>query len=170
MFSQVKLTKLVALFAAVIAMFCTVQTPAFAAVPIDMGCGESTGGIVIPASDEIGAYWVNNCGKTMEVVVDYAQGKWNYGSAAPYNQIVGPDGNPYGPVRDNFSNPTCRGAELSYVMEYDAVDGGCYSVRRSVFVEPYRAIRLTNNDAKGGYGDNSGSVTIEQIHNTYARY
>ncbi|NEP36209.1 hypothetical protein [Moorena sp. SIO3B2] len=168
-FSRLKLTKLVALFAAVISLFCTLQTPALAAVPIDMPCGDRAYGTELQASDPDGAFWVNDCGERMEFVVDYADGLWNYGSAEPYNTLVGPEGNPDGPVYDNFANPSCKGAELSYLINGEPIPYGCYSIQRSFFVEPGDFVQLVNNDAKGSaYQDNQGEIIIFDIHNQSA--
>ncbi|AOY83019.1 hypothetical protein BJP36_26995 [Moorena producens JHB] len=169
MFSRLKLTKLVALFAAVISLFCTLQTPALAAVPIDMPCFDRAYRTELPASDPDGAIWYNSCGERMEIVVDYANGLWNYGSAEPYNTLVGPKGNPNGPVYDNFANPTCNGAELSYLINGEPIPYGCYSIQRSFFVEEGEFVQLVNNDAKGSaYQDNEGAIVIKYIRNLRA--
>ncbi|WP_424097334.1 hypothetical protein [Moorena producens] len=166
MFSRLKLTKLVALFAAVISLFCTLQTPALAEVPIDMFCHDRAYGTELPASDPDGATWSNDCGYTVEFIVDFADGRWNYGSAAPYNTMVDPNGNPDGPVYDNFANPTCKGAELSYLIDGEPMPYGCYSIQRSFFVDPGQKVQLVNNDAKGAaYKDNQGSALIFNIRN-----
>ncbi|NEN87646.1 MAG: hypothetical protein F6K48_01410 [Okeania sp. SIO3H1] len=172
MFSQLKLAKkLIALFAVVIAVFCTIQAPAFAEVDIDMPCNGRAYGTELQASDSQGAVWTNTCGKTMEFVVDYAYGEWNYGDSSPYDILVGPEGNPTGPVKGNFSNPTCRGAELSYLIDGEPVPGGCYFIDRSVFLEPGETITLINNDAKGSaYSDNSGSMVIDSLRNFPANW
>ncbi|NET42488.1 hypothetical protein [Okeania sp. SIO2B3] len=166
MFSQVKLTKkLIALFAVVIAVFCTIQAPAFAKVNIDMRCNDRASYIELQASDSEGAVWTNTCGREVEFIVDFADGEWNYGSGYPYNIMVGPEGNPQGDVFGYFDNPYCQGAELSYVIDDQPVPAGCYSYDRSVFLMPGETITLINNDQKGSaHNDNSGSVFL-YVHN-----
>jgi len=133
---------------------------------IDMPCNGRAYSTELQASNSMGAVWTNTCGKRVEVVIDRADGEWNYGSGYPYNIMVGPEGNRSGPVESNFLNPTCNGAELSYLIDDEPVPGGCYSIDRSLFLDPGETIKLINNDAPGNaYNDNSGSITIYNIRN-----
>ncbi len=159
MISQLKLTKLLTLFATVIALFCTLQAPASAS-DIDMYC-DDIAVITLEASDSQGASWFNDCGYPVEVIIDYASGLWNYGSAEPYRDLVDANGNPDGPVYGNFANPDCYGAELSYLIDDEPVPDGCYEITRYVLLEPYQMLTLIDNDARGdAYYDNEGEQEI----------